>query len=141
VLDGHTWACDPNGPSFTAMPFSARKNTVVVKDEATNKYFVISPNDRTMVPLPSLSDDNEIHQELAQIAAVSHAKQDPNVDPFDFDPVATMTRIYCNCYQDDKGNHNLQVGRPFSARNGFGPISVSLPGADAEKMRKTKELR
>jgi hypothetical protein len=45
VLDGNTWACNPNGPSFTAMPCSAAKNTFVVKDATTNTYFVISPND------------------------------------------------------------------------------------------------
>jgi hypothetical protein len=79
AFDGNTWACDPNGPSFTAMPPSEAKNTVVIQDPKTNTYYVISPNDHSAVTLPSLSDDNETHRELARMALEFHARQPPGI--------------------------------------------------------------
>jgi hypothetical protein len=106
VLDGNTWACDPNGPSFTAMPRSDAKDTFVVKDAATNTYFVISPNDLSTVTLPSLSDDNETHRELARMAELSLTKV---VSP---DAGAQV-------FDDDKAFHEAVSNGTFVCRESF----------------------
>jgi hypothetical protein len=91
AFDGNTWACDPNGPSpsFTAMPPSEAKNTVVIHDPKTKTYYVVSPNDHSAVTLPSLSDDDETNSDLARMALESHARQPPGAGVINVDPVAS----------------------------------------------------
>jgi hypothetical protein len=91
AFDGNTWACDPNGPSpsFTAMPPSEAKNTVVIQIPETNTYYVVSPNDNSAVNLPSLNDDNETHRDLARTALAFYARQPPGAGLISYDPVAS----------------------------------------------------